>query len=55
MKSPPKKYSEKHTKNELIKLADNLSKGKYEKEGNQRKQILQMLVDELKESPDNPP
>lgn len=55
MNSSPKKYSEKHTKNELMKLADNLSKGKYKKEGNQRKRILQMLVDELKKSSESPP
>lgn len=56
MKLPPRKFpAEKHTKNELIKLADNLSKGKYKEESQQRKRILQMLAEELKESKESPP
>lgn len=56
MKLPPKKFTtEKHTKTELMKLADDLSKGKYKKESQQRKRILQMIADELKESSGSPP
>lgn len=59
MKSPPKQYSIKPsgnlTRDELLKLADNLSKGKYEKESQQRNQILQMIAKELKPSPESPP
>lgn len=35
---------------ELIQLAENLSKGFYEKESNQRRQILQMIADKLAEN-----
>lgn len=59
MKSPPKQYNIKPsgslTRDELLKLADNLSKGKYEKESQQRNQILQMIAKELKPSPESPP
>ena len=43
------------TRNELIELAKNLSKGHYEKESKQRKQILQMIADKLAEKPGSPP
>ncbi len=56
MKLPPKKSpTEKHTKNELLKLADDLSKGKYKKESQKRNRILQMIANELKESLESPP
>jgi hypothetical protein len=40
---------------ELIQLARDLSKGCYEKESKQRKQILQMIADKLAEKPGSPP
>lgn len=40
---------------ELIQLAENLSKGYYEKESNQRQQILQMIADKLAENSVRPP
>lgn len=59
MKSPPNQYRIKSsgnlTRDELLKLADNLSKGKYEKESQQRKQILQMIAKELKTTSESPP
>lgn len=42
-------------KSELMKLAENLSNGKYTEESQQRKRILQMIADELKESSESPP
>lgn len=43
------------SRHELIQLARDLSKGCYEKESKQRKQILQMIADKLAEKPGSPP
>ncbi|CAN5318098.1 hypothetical protein BH23BAC3_BH23BAC3_17910 [soil metagenome] len=43
------------SRKELIQLAKNLSEGRYEKDSNQRRQILQMIADNLAENPSNPP
>lgn len=43
------------SRHELRKLARDLSKGCYEKESKQRKQILQMIADKLAEKPGSPP
>jgi len=58
MKNPDKlsqKQILKLSKIELIKIAEDLSKGKYEMESEQRKQILQMIADELNASSESPP
>jgi len=43
------------SKKELIQLAKDLSKGCFEKNSEQRRQILQMIADKLAETPDDPP
>ena len=43
------------TKRDLVKLADNLSKGVYKKESEQREKILQMIVNELNGTAESPP
>ncbi len=43
------------SRKELIQLAENLSKGYYEKESKQRRQILQMIADKLAENSVSPP
>lgn len=43
------------SREELIQLAKDLSKGRFDKESNQRRQILQMIADRLAEKSVSPP
>lgn len=43
------------SKDDLIKLAKDLSNGCYEKESKQRREILQMIADKLAGKSGNPP
>jgi len=43
------------TRQELVQLARDLSKGCFKKESKQRRQILQMIADRLADNPGSPP
>lgn len=59
MKTSPESHDPKLTKNrsrdELLKIANDLSNGRYGKESRQRKQILQMIAKELNGTSESPP